>query len=623
MTDPNESRFKVSADEIRRYGWQRVLESCRDKECHNFYEALAAEAKRLQDAGDDLGHRVHALLYVIASFHPNYDMKTNPYGSMWSGLDGKRSLNTEDLTEEDLVALAEIVNEIEDPEYRARVADVLWVTKKNYKAAQLAIDAFLESAARLKTGDMWPPYTERLERAARIASTRGFEAFEEKVVTAVEDAIGEFEHDLKSGILCLRLMSILMGLDRGDKTRYAALAERFARDFAEAGEWHFSESYWEQAEQWHRPNKNDAEADRCRLAAAECNISRAEAGLPNQPSDFGYRAHWLGRGLEALRRAKADPQRIEEVHKKFLAMEKQSLSEMTTIEVDREAIPSLEDAERESQKQAATHVRGHPLFRAIIRMANITRPVVLADLTKQYESISEETIWDKIVGTTAVDHFGKVTDVIDPVGTGDAAEEAANQRKRLIHHASTIHWPTKVVWFIEPARLALMDEHAVRRRDLHFLVLNNPFIPPGHEGFYIRGLQAGFYGDWLQAMHLLVPQIENSLRYVLNQNGVITTTLRNGIQKEKDINDLLPSDEVKDVLGEDLLFDLRGILIERFGHNLRNESAHGLMPEAAFYDVVSVYLWWLVLHICWKGFVIAHSKREEPPSETGSPSENS
>jgi Domain of unknown function (DUF4209) len=487
--------------------------------------------------------------------------------------------------------------------------------------AQLIKRRFELELARLKTGDMWPPYVERLDRAARLAAHRGFEAFEEKVVATVEGAIREFENDLNSGILCLRLMSILMGLDRGDKARYGALAERFARDFAESGDWHFSESYWELAEQWYRRDGNDELANRCRLSAAECNVSRAEAGLANQKSDFMYRAHWMGRGLEALRRAKADPQRIDEVHKMFLAMEKQSLSEMTTIEVDRDAIPGLAEAESEAQKQAAAHVQGHPLFRAIIRMANITRPIVLADLTKQYESISEETIWDKIVGTTAIDHFGKVTDAIDPVGSGSEEDEAANQRKRLIHHARTIHWPTKVIWFIEPARLALMEEHAVRRRDLHFLVLNNPFIPPGHEGFYIRGLQAGFYGDWLQATHLLVPQIENSIRYVLNQNGVITTTLRNGIQKEKDINELLPSDEVKDVLGEDLVFDLRGILIERFGHNLRNESAHGLMPEAAFYDAASVYLWWLILHICWKGFLIAHSKPEEPPGKNESPIE--
>ena len=61
---------------------------------------------------------------------------------MWSGFNGRRSLNTEDLTDDDLTALARIVSEIQDPEYRARVADVLWVTKNDYKAAQLAIGCF-------------------------------------------------------------------------------------------------------------------------------------------------------------------------------------------------------------------------------------------------------------------------------------------------------------------------------------------------------------------------------------------------------------------------------------------------------------------------------------------------
>jgi hypothetical protein len=116
----------------------------------------------------------------------------------------------------------------------------------------------------------------------------------------------------------------------------------------------------------------------------------------------------------------------------------------------------------------------------------------------------------------------------------------------------------------------------------------------------------------LQATHLLVPQIENSIRHVLNQRGLITTTLRNGIQKERDINDLLPSDDVKQIFGEDLVFDLRGILIERFGHNLRNKSAHGLMPEEEFYDASSVYLWWLMLHISWNAFLTAHSPSAAP-----------
>jgi hypothetical protein len=459
-SNPNESQFNVSTDDLRKYDWQSLLASCSGKACHNFYGDLLAEAKRLEEANDDLGRRVHALLYVVASFHPNYEMRGNPYESGSSGFNG-RWLNTEDLTDADLAALAGIVSEIQDPEYRARVADVLWVSKKDYKAAQLAIDAFLESAARLKNGNEWPPYVERLDRAARLAAHRGFEAFEETVVIAVEDGIREFENDLNSGALCLRLMSILIVLERGESGRYAALAERFAQDFARIGNWHFSESYWKLAEQWHIRNKDQAQADRCKLAAAECNISCADAGSTNQGRNSMFRAHWLGRGLEALRRAKADPKRIYGINQRFLESEKQTLSEMTTIEVNREDIPGLEEAQRLAQKEAAEHVRGVPVYSAIIRLADITKPVVVAKLAERYEGISEATISDKIFGTTAIDHFGRVTDIIEPVGTASVDEEAANQRKRLTEQARTIDWPTKIAWFIEPARLSIMEEHAV------------------------------------------------------------------------------------------------------------------------------------------------------------------
>lgn len=120
---------------------------------------------------------------------------------------------------------------------------------------------------------------------------------------------------------------------------------------------------------------------------------------------------------------------------------------------------------------------------------------------------------------------------------------------------------------------------------------------------YLRGIHAGFFGDWLTSMHLLIPQIEASVRHVLQQHGVITSTVESdGIQKERDINQLLWDPTAEDVFGADILFDLRGILIERFGSNMRNEAAHGLMPEVAFYRAESVYLWWLVIHLCWIGF---------------------
>src|SRR5262249_24495507 len=147
-------------------------------------------------------------------------------------------------------------------------------------------------------------------------------------------------------------------------------------------------------------------------------------------------------------------------------------------------------------------------------------------------------------------------------------------------------------------------EHPIRRSDLFFLLANNPFIPAGHEGIYVRGLQAGFFCDLLVAMHLLIPQIEASIRYVFQKHDIVTSTFgSDGTQKERDLNQLLWMPELEQIFGPDITFDLRGILIERFGDNMRNEFAHGLMPESAFFQPTSVFLWWLVLHLCVTGHV--------------------
>jgi hypothetical protein len=144
MSDAPKERFNVTADDLRRYDWQARIAASKRPDCHGFYPELTAAAKECHASQDDLGRRVYSLLYIVASFHPNYDAKGNPYTSWMSGFDGKRTLNAEDLTDADLDALSGIVAEIKDPEYRARVADVIWTTrpKGNHQTAKLAVTAF-------------------------------------------------------------------------------------------------------------------------------------------------------------------------------------------------------------------------------------------------------------------------------------------------------------------------------------------------------------------------------------------------------------------------------------------------------------------------------------------------
>jgi len=603
MDEPLKSRFGVTSAEILSYDWQPRLASQSCKECWSYYDVFAIGAKECQDIGDHTGRNVYLFLHVLASFRPNYDLKGNPYGPKWRESDGQRMLMAEDLLEDDLMALGGILEAIIDPEFKARVGDILWEYKRNYKAAQIAAKAFLESAERLKTVDCWPPYIERLERAAQIGASLGFgQPFHLGIVSVIEQAIHELEGNLKAGLLSHRLMQLALIHDGGKPEAYAISGERFAKDFARELKWDFSEAYWLLAAQCHRKLKNDVEARRCLIEAAECNVSKAEAGLDGRPGGIGFAALWMGKGVEALRQAQADSKRIAEAHRRFLELEKQSLSELNPLKLDLDCIPGFRDSEKEVQKAAVAHVKGKDFVDALGKFAHITTPTNTEVLRKRVTDISDGTIFDKIAGSAAVDYEGKIAASLPPSGIGPDGEKEENIMQKMLRQAVEIDWQIQVVWKIEPARFTIVSEHPIRLRDLHFLVINNPFIPLGHGGIYMRGLQAGFLGDWLIAMHLLIPQLEASIRHVLKQHGEITSTLVNGIQEDKDINQLLGMPKCETIFGADYVFDLRGMLIERFGRNLRNKFAHGQMHEGVFYEPFSVYLWWLTFRLCWTGY---------------------
>lgn len=602
MSAEQTSRFNVCVEDLRKHPWQDLIAQHPEKDCIYYREVFGNASNQCRESGDDHGERVYAFLNAIASFFPNFGSEISPYRAMLQMADGRRSMIPDDLTDQDLDALAGILLEIEDAEYRARVADTLWICRKDFKAAQLAVTSFLESANTLKTDDLWSPYMERIDRAAVIASKRGFESARQAVIDYVEKAILEFETQPKSGLLCGRLMGVLLLLCAGDVTRYIALSEGLAKNFAATGEWHFAESYWELAQSWHRRAGDEVAIQRAMQEAAECLILRAEEGLAETPPKLSYAAHWMGKGLEGLRRARVCQDRIKDIHRRFLSLQKQALVELHPFELQPEEMPGYTESREAVQEAAVKFVKDLKFEDAVSRLAFIGDPTDLNQLIENEKKNADGSIWDKLFGASQLDRDGKVADIMPAMGSVDEDPDRTAFRKKLVQTAKMFGWPLAVEWRIEPARQQIAMEHSIRLLDLNFLVTNNAFIPQGHEGIYRRGIQAGFFGDWIVAMHLLIPQLEASFRHVLQQHGVVTSTLKQGIQQERDINDLLWDSTAEKVFGDDLLFDLRGILIERFGSNMRNDLAHGLMYEGEFRTAEAVYLWWLVIRMCWIGY---------------------
>ena len=72
------------------------------------------------------------------------------------------------------------------------------------------------------------------------------------------------------------------------------------------------------------------------------------------------------------------------------------------------------------------------------------------------------------------------------------------------------------------------------------LMQASSFVPPHHEHVFAIGAVRFIGGDELEAAHLILPQLENSLRYILSLQGVDTNRInQDGTQEEAMLSRLL------------------------------------------------------------------------------------
>lgn len=620
MDNPFPSLFQVTAADI--------IPLLKQNEWENLSLTQLAEILRQQAYGDKQNRestegRVYRLLSTATSFLPNFEATGNPFGSWWHNMNGPgtRSYMAEDLTESDIDALEGIVPELVNPELQARIADVVWeCRKRSHATGQTAIRAYLASADRLKSaGTDELKYIEYLERAAQLAQKMNHKGEQyQEVLSSIKKRIRNLPTSSLTARVCSHLLIILIRHKATDTDEHAPLAENYATLLQNECHPDLAENFWHIAKDIHRIAKNTNESARCQLNAAECLVAKAEKGATTAHLGASYMAGWMQRALEALRLAKAAPERIKEIHQRLLGLQKQSLTEFQPLNMAHSQMPDFEE-DRKKMHAAIKADLGRLSFQdSIAYLATQISPTNYEEHKASTEKQLKEDVWSGLFATVQLDHSGKVAENMESAAFGNYDAETLKQK--MLQMARDVHWPVTVNFQIEPARQAIMQAHNVKFRDLAFLVTNNPFVKRGREGLYLRGIQAGFYGDWALATHFLIPQLEESIRNVIQLREGITSTLKLDIQKERDINTLLWDAEAEEAFGLDILFDLRGILIERFGHNLRNDMAHGLLDEDRFYSVPSVYLWWLTIMLCWRGHCIAIAVQEQQQQEDDSAS---
>jgi hypothetical protein len=313
---------------------------------------------------------------------------------------------------------------------------------------------------------------------------------------------------------------------------------------------------------------NDEEEDRrARLRSAETYVTQAESHVAGTPPSYMLASTFMQKAIEAYRRVGRSSDRIQQLHTILLEHQERSTSELRSYSSSIDITDAV--------SLAIEQVKGKSPLDALLNLSMIPGPLKRAKIRLQAEENRKKYVLQALFPKVYMNALGRVI-----------ARQPVDQEESLI----------------EPARRQVVSEHNIRIGDLVGLLSNHRLIPPGREMTVARGLHAGLYGDFLVSTHLLIPQLEESVRYFLSQSGVIVSSLDDsGIQEEIDLNRTLCSstytEPLSGLLNEDLVFELRGLLVERFGANLRNDMAHGLLDHESFYSPSSCYLWWLALHL--------------------------
>lgn len=195
------------------------------------------------------------------------------------------------------------------------------------------------------------------------------------------------------------------------------------------------------------------------------------------------------------------------------------------------------------------------------------------DLEKQLLNISKNAPLFALCPTQLYDYKGR------PISKIGNIEDDLDGNLAL-HISETLNF--SAVFLHATIQENINKKNFSKENIMHFLQ-DCPLFENDRREIISRGIDAYFNNDYLTMLHLLIPQIENAVRNIVELSGHSSLKRQrnnNGFQL-KTFEELLGDDAVLSI-GKDFAYYLRIVFTNQRGWNLRNSLCHGIAPMAFF-----------------------------------------
>lgn len=591
--------LSISIEDFRRTQWKGIVQRTENEKGTSLWHSFSTAARQAIQDGNLTEGKVLWLLSDASSLSLDPESANEPFKPFMVLADGHRSVIPSDFESADVEFFYQIVDDVIDtPWLQARLAELIWLLKpREFRFAIKAVEAYQKLPLTLDSwlgdgGKMWA-------RALRLSMSLG-QGAREKFLEIERVLLGALlASDQEDGFLGMWISDLLLrnrlSLPRQDEI--AKKLETLGRLSDASGDHNRGREYFLAAEKWHSRGKNKPESCRMILFAADSLVKDAESRISGPSRSFMAAAGFLEKAIQTLRRIPRSERgalgvdaKIAQLHDRLTDAGERALLEMGQVTTHEFDISKMVESAKES-------VRNKPIKDALYEFAYVFPGFQETKIRASAEKHLRQSIVRSLFGSTHYSRDGRVIAKSPAMNLMDAASgenEKILRDEMISNYARQIQIAVQA--YIFPALEVMQLEHVWHEYELVRLTNLAPIIPPGRERLYGKALFKGFDGDFISALHLLVPQIEHMVRWHLKQNSVKTTTLDGeGIETENGLSTLMDQPKLKAIFGEDVVFEIKALFCDAGGPNLRNELAHGLLGFEASQSVFSIYAWWFGL----------------------------
>lgn len=596
-----EEQIELSQDDFVNSNWREAISSVRNHSYSSLSQAFSKSSESYQESNEIPKSLLMGLLSQACSMMIDAKSISEPFKPILQDFQaGRRSAIPDDFNVAQLTFFDSILEYIDEPMLKGRLADILWLCRKpkNPSHARIAIEVYISHPIQV---DTWRRDIDKCwERASRLC----LQIKDYKKLKVIEEQIyAAFQVDYpQSQFMPLWLAQLLdrIGLGKGKLGEIAKRLYKIAQELQEQGNFVGARSYLVLAAKQYQLSKDEKAWLDTLASIAECFVlegdHRASGTSPSQmvSNSFYENAIQAYRRIPVKHRAAYDVEsKLRSLREKLSESGEASLGEMGLVQT-----PGIDIKEMVEASQA--HVTGkQSAEEALMYFTGFSSAANYDSLKKNAEESIAQHPLSALFGSKHMSADGRVvakTPSLDLNGEDEQANQEAIMRQIFQHFS--IDMQLAVEGEILPALSQILMEHRVTRSLLEAICYHSPLVPPRREKLTATALWLGFEYDFPNAIHLLSPQLEHIVRVQLKEAGAHTSNVdQDGIENENGLSTLLDLPEAENVLGKDIVFEIKAVFADALGPNLRNEVAHGLLDDNSASSIGSIYAWWMVLRL--------------------------